>query len=230
MAQGWQIAWPDTWRNTLGPEGNRRCTAEVYEVIAMNKLERDDLRRLIQQRARVLKSAAKQRSAELLAEFEKEMASEYAFDDDAVWQEATRAVEQVIRKANLQIAARCRELRIPEAFAPTLGLEWRHRGGDSLVERRKAELRKTATARIEATKAIVEIEMHALHAQTEIAASALTSAAGQSFIAQLPTVEDLMPRLIYSEVSGGRAADHRAIDQPECTSATTVSRAPSGVT
>lgn len=43
--------------------------------------------------------------------------------------------------------------------------------------------------------------MHALHAQTEIAASALTSAAGQSFIAQLPTVEDLMPRLIYSEVS-----------------------------
>ena len=23
--QGWETAWPDTWHNTLGPKGNRRC-------------------------------------------------------------------------------------------------------------------------------------------------------------------------------------------------------------
>ena len=140
----------------------------------------------------------------MLADFENQIASEYSFDNDAVWQEATKAADQAIRKAKSQIAARCRELRIPEVFAPTLALEWRHRGGDNLLERRKAELRKVATSRIEAMekKAILEIEMQSLDAQTQIAASGLTSAAAQSFIAQLPSVEELMPRLIYSEVSG----------------------------
>jgi hypothetical protein len=173
-------------------------------MIGMRKDERNDLRRLIQQRQHVLKSAAKQRSAELLADFENQMASEYAFDDDAVWQEAARTAEQVITKAKLQIAARCRELRIPENFAPTLELEWRHRGYDNQLEQRKTELRKVATSRIEAMekKAILEIEMQSLDAQTQIAASGLTSAAARSFIAQLPTVEALMPRLSYSEVSG----------------------------
>ena len=139
-------------------------------MIAMTKAERDDLRRLIQQRERVLKSAAKQRSAELLADFEKQMASEYTFDDDAVWQEAARAAEQVITKAKLQIAARCRELRIPENFAPTLELEWRHRGYDNQLEQRKTELRKVATSRIVAMekKAVLEIEMQSLDAQTQI--------------------------------------------------------------
>jgi hypothetical protein len=110
----------------------------------------------------------------------------------------------VITKAKLQIAARCRELRIPENFAPTLDLQWSHRGYYNLLERRKTELRKAATSRIEAMekKAILEIEMQSLDAQTQIAASGLTSAAAQSFIAQLPTVEALMPRLTYSEVSG----------------------------
>jgi hypothetical protein len=75
-------------------------------MIAMTKGERDDLRRLIQQRERVLISATKQRSAELLADFESHMASQYAFDNDTVWQEAAKAAEQAIKKAQLQIAAR----------------------------------------------------------------------------------------------------------------------------
>ena len=173
-------------------------------MISMSKGERDDLWRLIQQRERVLKSAAKQRSAELLADFENQIASEYAFDDDAVWQEAAKAADQSITKAKLQIAARCRELRIPEGFAPTLELVWHHRGHDNMVEQRKVELRKLATSRIEAMgrKAIIEVEMQSLNGQTQIAASGLTSAAARSFIAQLPAVKELMPRLAYSEVSG----------------------------
>lgn len=116
------------------------------------------------------------------------------------WQEAAKAADQAVTKAKLQIAARCRELRIPENFAPTLELEWRHRG----YELRKAELRKAAMSRIEVMekKAIVEIEMQSLNAQTHVAASGLTSSAAQSFIAQLPSIKELMPGLIYSDVSG----------------------------
>jgi hypothetical protein len=60
---------------------------------AINKGEREDLQRLIRQRERVLKSATKQRSAELIADFENQMGSEFSFDDDAVWAKAMREAE-----------------------------------------------------------------------------------------------------------------------------------------
>jgi hypothetical protein len=62
-------------------------------MTAMTKYERDDLHRLIRQRERVLKSAAKQRSAEVLADFENQMGQEYRFDDDRVWSEATKIAD-----------------------------------------------------------------------------------------------------------------------------------------
>ena len=39
-------------------------------ITAISRNEREDLQRLVRQREKVLKSAAKQRSAELLADFE----------------------------------------------------------------------------------------------------------------------------------------------------------------
>lgn len=42
----------------------------------MTKGEREDLHRLIRQREKVLKSAAKQRSADLLADFDVQLAAE----------------------------------------------------------------------------------------------------------------------------------------------------------
>ena len=51
----------------------------------MTKGEREDLQRLIRQRGKAQKSAAKLRSRNLLAEFENQIAAEYSFDDDAVW-------------------------------------------------------------------------------------------------------------------------------------------------
>src|SRR5262245_35086050 len=56
----------------------------LAESHAMTKGEREDLQRLIRPREKVLKSAAKQRSAELLADFENQMGSEFSFDDDAI--------------------------------------------------------------------------------------------------------------------------------------------------
>ena len=51
----------------------------------MSKGEREELQRLVRQREKVLKSAAKQRSAELEADFENQMGQEFSFDQDAVW-------------------------------------------------------------------------------------------------------------------------------------------------
>jgi hypothetical protein len=170
----------------------------------MTRSEREDLQRLVRQRQKVLKSAAKQRSAELLADFENQMGSEYSFDQDEVWAKATESAEREVKKAQAQVAARCRELGIPDRFAPNLSLRWRHQGYDNQIPGRKAELRRMAQTQIEAieSKAVTEIELSCLKAQEEIAVAGLTSDAARQFIDALPSVEKLMPALSFAEVSG----------------------------
>ena len=90
----------------------------------MTKSEREDLQRLVRQRERVLTSAAKQRSAELLADFENQMGATYFADQDEVWKQVTEAAHQVVARAKEQIALRCREFGIPDQFAPSLSLSW----------------------------------------------------------------------------------------------------------
>jgi len=170
----------------------------------ITKGEREDLQRLVRQREKVLKSAAKQRSAELLADFENQMGSEFSFDDDAVWEQATKQAEVEVAKAQQKIAARCRELGIPERFAPSLNLHWHGRGRDNSIKARKTELRNMAVAEIAALerKAITQIELSCLRAQEQIAISGLTSDAAQAFIKDLPGVDTLMPALTYAEIAG----------------------------
>jgi hypothetical protein len=180
------------------------ATAPIDPHVAMTKGEREDLQRLIRQREKVLKSAAKQRSAELLADFENQMGQEYSFDQDEIWEQAVKAVQPLVRLAQERIAARCRELGIPKQFAPDVDLRWRARGYDNLLEKRKSELRRMAQTRIEAieAKAVTEIEMSCLEAQTQLAIAGLTSEVARGFVAKLPAVETLMPKLSFAEIAG----------------------------
>ena len=170
----------------------------------MTKGEREDLQRLIRQREKVLKSAAKQRSAELIADFENQMGQEYRFDQDEVWDQAVEVADREVRKMQKQIAARCGELGIPERFAPSISLEWHHRGYDNALATRRAELRLMATTQIEAIeqKAIVQIELSCLEAQTKIATAGLTSDVAKLFLEELPSVPALMPALSFAEIAG----------------------------
>ena len=59
----------------------------------ITKGEREDLQRLVRQREKVLKSAAKQRSSELIADFENQLGAIYAFDNDATWAAAVKAAK-----------------------------------------------------------------------------------------------------------------------------------------
>ncbi len=86
--------------------------------MSMTRTERTELGRLIRQRERVMKTAAAQRAAELRADFERQLAAEYQFDDDEVWIAATIAVKEVVRDADAAVAQRCRELGIPDKFRP----------------------------------------------------------------------------------------------------------------
>ena len=152
-------------------------------MTAMTRAEREDLQRLIRQREKVLKSAAKQRSAELIADFENQMAAMYSFDQDETWREARERAKHEAEKAQRQIAARCAELGIPARFAPTLETNWYSRG-ENAVNSRRAELRRVAQAQIAAIerRATVEIETSCLDAQTKLAVAGCTSDAAKVFV------------------------------------------------
>jgi hypothetical protein len=172
-------------------------------MTAMNKGEREDSQRLVRRREKILKSAAKQRSAELLADFENQMGQEYRFDQDETWQQATELADREVANQKT-VAARCRELGIPDQFAPTLRLEWSHRGYGTSIKARREELQRMAGTQIQAIeqKAIVQIELQCLAAQEQIAVAGLTSDAAKSFIESIPSIETLMPAFSFEEVAG----------------------------
>ena len=169
----------------------------------MTKGEREDLQRLVRQREKALKGLAKQRSAELLADFENQMGQQYSFDQDEVWKQAMKIAESEHRKLNERIAERCEALGIPKRFAPSAGFYWNSRGENSVKERR-VELRKMAQTQIEAIerKAISQIEMSSVEAQTQLAIAGLTSDAARVFVEALLPIEKLMPALSFAEVAG----------------------------
>lgn len=171
---------------------------------SMTKGEREDLQRLVRQREKVQKSAARLRSAELLADFDNQLAAEYRFDDDAVWAEAARQAKAAIDQAQAEIAARCRTLGIPDEFAPGLELAWSHRGYGNNVKARREELRRAARSRIEALEAgaLVAIESASVDAQTRLALAGVTSDAARGFVDSLPAVEGLMAKLSLDEIMG----------------------------
>ena len=111
----------------------------------MTKGERNDLAGLVRQRAKLLKAAAAQRSAELLADFERQLGTIHSYDDDETWRAATATAEQAVGAANAQIAERCQELGIPKEFAPTVRFSWYGRGENASKDRR-AELRRMSSA------------------------------------------------------------------------------------
>jgi hypothetical protein len=167
----------------------------------MTRAEREDLQRLVLRREKVLKSATKQRSAGLVADFENQMGSEYSFDQDKVWRQAAEAAEREVSKAQRVVAGRCHELGIPDRFAPSLHLTWHHRGYDNRIEDRRKELRRMAQTQIAANeqRAIVQIEISCLDAQTQLAMAGLTSEAARAFVDRLPAIDTLMPRLSFAE-------------------------------
>lgn len=169
----------------------------------MTKAERTTLVRLVRQRARIAKASIEGRQADILAALEAELATEYAFDDEA-WAQVTAEAKQAIEVADGAIARRCAELGIRPEFRPRLHLGWHQRGGNAVAERR-AELRKLAAAKLAAlaAKARVAVDMDALERETALVAGALTSAEAKAFLEAMPTIEALMPPLAVAELEGG---------------------------
>lgn len=168
----------------------------------MTKGERAELGQLIRKQERVMKAAASERSAKLIAEFEQQMDETFSFNDDAVWKQAFAAASEVMAEANRKIAARSAKLGIPKEFAPSLAFGWVERGQNAAKARRD-ELRRIAKRKIEAmeTEARTKIEAMSLAAQTEVIAHGMNSKAAREFLERMPSLDSLMPRVSQKDVT-----------------------------
>jgi len=167
----------------------------------MTKGERTDLLSLVRKRERVMTAAAHERAASMLADFEKQSASIYSFDDDAVWAEAMARAQQAASETGKIIADRCHELGIPQEFAPMLSLHWHGRGQNAVAQRRD-ELRRAAKAKIAAieAEAITKIGNMSLEAQTDLLAKGLETDTARAFLSEVRSVDALMPTVNVAEV------------------------------
>jgi hypothetical protein len=179
----------------------------------MTKAERDDLIRLVKQRERVAKTAAEQRSAAMLAEFEQKVSDTHPFATNEVWAAAVAAAVEAAREANEKVRAEADKLGIPKEFQPSLAFHWNRRG-EVEYEQRRTELRRVAKAEIEALEKIarVQIESQSVGAQTEIIAHGLNSEAAIAFLNRLPAIESMMPTLDVTQIQAKLA--ERARNNP----------------
>ncbi len=168
---------------------------------AMTRAECTDLGALIRRREKLLKTAAKQRAAELMANFEKQISAIFSYDDDEIWKAAQASAEQAVEEAKAVIAQQCRKLGIPPEFAPDISMAWYGRGQNASNQRR-TELRRVAKTEIDAleARAKTEIERVSVEQQTALISDGLTSVAAQAFLEQMPTAENLMPVLDMEQI------------------------------
>lgn len=166
----------------------------------MSRVERTELAQLVKLRGRVAKEDIATREAQLLADVEAQLAARYDPRHEA-WAEITERAQKAV--ADAEIAARCRELGIPEEFRPAISTTWYGRG-ENADRSRRAELRKVAQTRLAANAkaAKVEIDRSTADLLTQLAAGALESSASRSFLEAMPTIDQLMPRLALPELEG----------------------------
>lgn len=161
----------------------------------MTKSEREELATVVRLRAKVARSNIDARKAELLADFEAQLAERYRHDDER-WAAAGKAADEEIQKLNERIREVFDAAGVAEQYRPAAYLSWRNRG-ENADPARRAELRRSAVTRLDALARAAKTAIDAEEARLrgDLALRALDSEEAQRWIAALPTVEALMPSL-----------------------------------
>ncbi len=166
----------------------------------MTRIERETLMQICRMRAKVAKAEATTIAAQRKADFQSQLAAIYHFDNDAVWKQAQAAARDATRQAQGRIAQRCRDLGIPDSFAPSVSLGWYGRGENASASRR-AELTRVAYTKIDQLEkeAKLKIERASVDIQTKLVAEGLESADAKAWLESMPTAEQLMPPINAAE-------------------------------
>lgn len=167
----------------------------------MNKTERDELRRLIRARFKVLRSDVEQRKAELLVELDQEIAARFA-DHDKQWRDAAFVIEKIRLEANGQVNDVYRDLIGKDEYGTAQDhnlVSIRH---IAQPHNHRGTIRQRGITQIEARckTALLELERREVELLTDLATSALESTEAKQFMGRIPTVSELVPRARLQEI------------------------------
>jgi hypothetical protein len=161
-------------------------------IDGMTKGEREELLKMLKSRARVAKGDIDYRKAEIMADFEAQMARVYDPQDEA-FRQVTEEARATVERADQEIAARCRELGIPDTLRPSAHFLWSNRG-ENATSQRRAELRRVAQTRLDAEvqKAKHHVDKVFQGGYEQLAVGALDSAEARRFLESMPTAESMI--------------------------------------
>lgn len=167
----------------------------------LSRNETHDLGMILKDRAKVLKAHVEHQAALVMADFEQKIAAIYSFNQDDIWKKAMAAATEAVQRANEEVSRRCKEMGIPDSFAPYIGVGWVGRG-ENAVKSRQDELRRVAKTRIDAMskEALLKIERQSLDLRTQVVALGLLSDEAKLFLESLAPVEEAMSMLEFAEV------------------------------
>lgn len=168
----------------------------------MNKTEREELRRLLRGRFKMLKADVAAREAELTQALQRDVEEQFAAMDRA-YDDAMYRLQLAVTEAN----------RVANDVGRGLfGLDsWGTKTDKAMVscqsmpkpgqrERREAMMRGMAEIERRVKTALRELDRQEYELLTELATSALESSEAKSFFARLPTVSELVPSYRLGEI------------------------------
>jgi hypothetical protein len=162
----------------------------------MSKGDRDALIRVAKNRAKQADHDVDARRALLYAEAIDLLTAEFEAND-RLWADACVVATEAVEKANAQIRAQCEAMGIPPQHAPSVSTHWIARSPSYSDRERRNELKELAKVRLDALakEAKVQIQMHTLNIEEQLILGGLESEQAREFLASMPTVEALMPKL-----------------------------------
>jgi hypothetical protein len=181
----------------------------------INKTEMETISRALRAKMKAAATAIIALSPKLKAEFEVQLSVTYPPSGDPVWMDALNVVYKTYEIQRARVEARCEELKIPERFRPQLTRpgwisSWQSSGAD--FKDYRAEMRRLAAIQIDdmIKNRLAHLEMNSANIQFELVAHGCITDEAKQFLAKLPSIESLIPKLKVSEVEAlieGRATD-----------------------
>ncbi len=176
--------------------------------MTMSKGERDELRRLVRQRTKVLREEVKARTAELAADVEQKLMARF-YDRDQKRLQAEREIQAIVDEANDKVAEALGKVDsqltgVGRSMIPPGRIFWDQTDRFAL----RAAAMKDIEARAQA--AILSLSRQEVDLLESLARGALESDEAMAFLAGLPSVGELVPAARMDELEAALEAtpDH----------------------
>lgn len=159
----------------------------------ITKSERAELRSLIRQRFKVLRSEVEARRAELAAELEQRIVDKFSAEDK-LWADGMYLIEEAVREANRKANDVIRGLDI-DALDTSREYQIVYTKLPSKPQAERNVLRTNGARRIEAQvkSALLQLDSQEADLLTRLVATGLESDDARAFLGEIPTVSSLVP-------------------------------------